>query len=137
MDPRLRGDDDQKYEYAVGYHQNRDRTQLRKGLPVFKLWTTRSCVFAFLSRRMNSRRSKVRNHFSSTTLPDSSSPPQSTRAIASPISKSYPETNPPSRILTSIISRVAMPVLPATGMLRAGSGGRYALSESACTCAFA
>src|SRR6202030_3028804 len=134
MDPRLRGDDDQKYEYAVGYHQDRDSTQLRKGLPVFKVWATRSCVFAFLSRPMNSRRSRVRNQFSSTRLPDSSSPPQSTRAIASPISKSYPETNPPSRMLASIISSVAIPVLPATGMLRAGSGGRYAPSESACSC---
>src|SRR5450432_1646930 len=45
--------------------------------------------------------------------------------------------NPPSRMLTSIISSVAMPVLPTTGTLRCGKGGRYALSESASTCALA
>ena len=47
----------------------------------------------------------------------STSPPHSTRAIASPISKSYGEMKPPSRMLSSSISSVAMPVLPPTGIV--------------------
>ena len=37
---------------------------------------------------------------------------------------------PPSRMLTSIISSVAIPDLPAAGTPRAGSGGRYPDSAS-------
>jgi len=98
--------------------------QLRSGLPVLSVWAMRSCVLGFLSSAMNSRRSRSRSHFSSTRLPGSTSPPHSTRAMRSPTSKSCAEMNPPSRMLTSIISSVAMPVLPATGMPENGSGGR-------------
>src|SRR5258708_38151515 len=71
-------------------------SQFLSGLPFFNMYSMRSCVLGVFASATKFLRSRSSSHFSSTMLPGSTAPPQTTSAMREEMSSSWSETKPPA-----------------------------------------